>query len=113
MKKRPDLISIHDIVRAAKLGQSFVKGISKNEFLDDLKTQAAVCRQLEIIGEASTRLSVEFRKANPTVQWRQIIGMRNILIHLYEEVDSEDLWGTVTDDLPKLIAALELLVSKS
>jgi len=110
MKKRPDSTSIHDILKAAYLAQSFVKGISKKSFAKDLKTQAALCRQLEIIGEAATRLSLEFRKSNPAVPWRQMIGMRNILIHLYEEVDNEDLWGTVRDDLPRLIATLEPLL---
>jgi hypothetical protein len=65
-----------------------------------------ICRQLEIIGEAATRISPEFRKSLPKVPWRKIIGIRNILIHMYEEVDEEHLWSTVKNDLPALIEVL-------
>jgi uncharacterized protein with HEPN domain len=111
MKKRPDSASIQDIVSAARLAQAFVEGLSKEDFIKDLKSQAAICRQLEIIGEAATRLSPEFRKSTPKLPWRAIIGMRNILIHLYEEVDSEDLSGTVKGDLPDLIEVLRTFLT--
>ena len=107
MKKRPDITSVQDIVRAAKLAQTFLKGISQESFSKDLKTQAAICRQLEIIGEATTRLSADFKKSVSAVPWREMVGMRNILIHLYEDVDTDQLWRTVDRDLPVLISALE------
>jgi len=82
--------------------QSYIAGIDKSTFLDDLKTQDAVVRQFEIIGEATKRISTKFRELNPSVPWSDMAGMRDVLIHDYIEVDFEIVWKTATEDLPEM-----------
>ena len=63
---------------------------------------SACIRQLEIIGEAASRLSDELRRKSTNIEWREIIGLRNILIHDYFGVDLNIIWEIITNDLPKL-----------
>ncbi|OKY77557.1 MAG: HEPN domain containing protein [Candidatus Methanohalarchaeum thermophilum] len=69
----------------------------KNELVQD-----AVIRQLEIIGEASKKLSDDFRSKDEEIEWRDIAGMRDKLIHGYFGVDLEIVWETINNELPKL-----------
>lgn len=73
----------------------------------DRLRQHALIKAIEIIGEAASRVSAETRSLNPEIPWREIVGMRNRLVHAYFEVDVELLWETVQRDIPKLIALLE------
>jgi uncharacterized protein with HEPN domain len=99
-----------DVLEAARLLQTFVAGIDWNSFENDLMRRAAVMRQLEIMGEAARRLSEETRLEIPEIPWRQIISMRNRLIHGYDDVDLVIVWETIQNDLPPLIAQLEKVV---
>jgi uncharacterized protein with HEPN domain len=72
------------------------------DFLTDPRTQDAVLRKLEIIGEAVKHLSAELRAENNDIPWRQIAGMRDMLIHDYFGVDLELVWNVVERDLPAL-----------
>lgn len=67
----------------------------------------AVVRQLEILGEAACHVSAATREATPGVPWRGLTGMRNVLIHAYHRVDLDQVWQTVTVDLPPLLVAVE------
>ncbi|HZU26327.1 MAG TPA: HepT-like ribonuclease domain-containing protein [Bryobacteraceae bacterium] len=71
---------------------------------------SAVCRNLEVIGEASPKIGAEFRAANPEVPWREMNALRNVLIHNYEGADSELVWGIVERDIPPLLEAVRKLV---
>ena len=75
---------------------------AEEEFQKDIKTIDAVIRNIEIIGEAATNLSAEFRARNLQVEWRQIIAARNQIIHGYASVSLEIIWSITQDDLPKL-----------
>jgi uncharacterized protein with HEPN domain len=99
-----------DMLNAAKLAQEFVNGISWEEFETDLMRQSAVTRQIEIVGEAARRISIETHETIPSIPWAKIIGMRNRLAHEYDDLDLELLWDTIELALPKLITALEKLV---
>ena len=70
----------------------------------------AVCRNLEIIGEASRKVAPEFRAVNPEVPWREMNDLRNVLIHNYEGTDPELVWAIVDRDIPPLLAAVRRLV---
>lgn len=85
----------------------FISGINYNGFEKDQLIQSAVVRELEIIGEAAKRLSEEFKNKYKQINWLEIVGMRNKLIHDYFEVDWEIVWKTLVDDLPKLKKILE------
>ena len=76
-------------------------------FRQDEKTFFAVQHQFMILGEATKRLSTEFREANPSVSWREIAGLRDVLIHGYHRVSIADLWQTATEFIPPLQAFLE------
>jgi uncharacterized protein with HEPN domain len=74
----------------------------KDEFERNELVQMWIVHHLQIIGEAASRLSGDFKEAHPDVAWKQIIGMRNILVHGYFEIDLEIVWAVVEDHLPEL-----------
>jgi uncharacterized protein with HEPN domain len=77
-----------------------------SDFTDDAKTVFATIRALEVMGEAANRISADVQRLYPEVPWRNMINMRNRLIHNYDEVDLYTVWETVVDDVPQLIANL-------
>ena len=99
-----------DIMEAARLALQYVEGKTREEFFNDLQCQDAVIRRLEIIGEAANRISVETKAEFPHLPWFEMRGMRNVMIHDYDDVDMSIVWETVQSDLPKLIASLEKIV---
>lgn len=105
-----DDATLLDISNAARLTQDFSRGMDRDAFLADLKTQSAVMHQLLILGEAVKRLSDAFRASHPELPWQMMTGMRDILIHHYDGVDIDEVWNTVTNDLPKLIQVIEPLI---
>ncbi|MEP0915623.1 DUF86 domain-containing protein [Leptolyngbya sp. DQ-M1] len=99
-----------DMLNAAKLAQDFVSGIDWETFELELMRQAAVTRQIEIIGEAARRISTETRTTLSGIPWSKIIGMRNRLIHEYDDLDLEAIWNTTQIALPELVAVLEKII---
>jgi uncharacterized protein with HEPN domain len=82
-------------------------------FMQDRKTQSAVVRQLEIIGEAVKNLGKALTTSEPAVPWRQIAGARDRLIHAYFSVDLDAVWSMVEQDLPVLRAEVRRIVARS
>ena len=76
--------------------------MTKTEFLRDVKTQDAVIRKMEIIGEAVKRLPSEIRESNPLVPWKRMAGMRDKLVHDYADVDLVILWNVARHEIPDL-----------
>ncbi|HHB89983.1 MAG TPA: DUF86 domain-containing protein [Anaerolineae bacterium] len=105
-----DDVTLLDIDKAARLILTFSEGLTKEQFLDDAKTQSAILYQLLVIGEAVKRLSPEFRDAHPSIPWRLISGMRDYLIHAYDVVDWEEVWETINQDIPQLLRDLQPLL---
>jgi len=87
--------------------ETFVQGMAFEQFEADLKTQRAVTRDLEIIGEASKRLSEEFQEEHSQIPWRKIGGMRDFLIHDYMKVDMKEVWKAATEDIQELKQAIQ------
>lgn len=106
-----DLSYLTDILQAARLVDEFIEGMSEAEFYRDIKCQSAVMRQIEVIGEATKRLSSSFRDIHPEVPWRSIAGMRDILIHAYDHVDLAEVWNTAKFALPDLVSQIETLIA--
>lgn len=99
-----------DMLLSARDAQSVVEQLTREQFQNSRIHQLASLKALETIGEAAASISDTFHAAHPEIPWRQIIGMRNRLIHAYFEVDIDKVWETIQDDLPPLIDHLHLLV---
>jgi uncharacterized protein with HEPN domain len=102
-----DRIRVQHILDEAGEACKYAKGISFDEFVEDGKTVRAVMRSIEVMGEAASKVSIEFRKEHPDVPWQKIIGMRNRLIHVYFDIDYSIVWQTVKENLPPLIEQLQ------
>jgi len=78
----------------------------------DRVLQLAVTRLLEIVGEAANRVPAEFRSAHASIPWTAIVGLRNRLIHGYDQVDPDVLWTILSTDLPALVRELNSLLDE-
>ncbi|MEL7353967.1 MAG: DUF86 domain-containing protein [Cyanobacteria bacterium P01_A01_bin.116] len=99
-----------DMVQAITRVQEFTKDLSYDDYLESHLVQSAVERKLEILGEASGRISTDLRQANPNIDWKRMVGLRNILIHRYNDVETETIWFIVTSVLGPTKIQLEYLL---
>lgn len=100
-----DLYREHIREAIAKI-EHYTKGLSLEEFGKSSLLQDGVVREFEIIGEAAKHLSLEFRRVRNEISWRQVMSMRDRLIHEYFDVDVELVWKTLRNDLPALKRAV-------
>lgn len=84
----------------------------EEEFFRSVKTRRAVLYNLLVIGEAVASLPEEVRERHPQVPWRKIIGLRNVLAHIYFSVQLETIWGVVERDMPELKHNIEHILSE-
>lgn len=98
------------IFDAIKTVQEYLKGRTFDDFTKNEMLFDAVTRQIEIIGEASTRLSEEFREKNDSLPIKQAVAMRNQLIHGYSKIDPKIVWKTTQEDLPELKEKIKNLI---
>lgn len=104
---------IRDILESIEETQSFVEGMSFEEFAADPKTLKAVLANFAIIGEGSVHIPNEVTDAHADVPWKAMRDMRNIVVHVYFGVEPAIVWDTIQNDLPKLIGQLiEILDSQ-
>jgi uncharacterized protein with HEPN domain len=106
---KDNLVYINHIISGIKKISSYTKGLDEDSFNGNSLVQDAVIRQFEIIGEATKRVSKEFREKHPKIPWLDMAGMRDNLIHDYLNVDIGILWKTIIIDIPKLKKLLENL----
>lgn len=104
-----DVLFLKHILTAIADIESFTTD-GRNEFVVDRKTQSAVIRQLEIIGEAVKNLSAQLTATETAIPWRQIAGARDRLIHAYFSVDLDAVWSMIEQDLPTLRVQVKELV---
>jgi uncharacterized protein with HEPN domain len=107
MSPRDDSLRLADMLAAARDASLFVVGRKESDLAQDRQLALALLKCVEMIGEAAAHVTDETRTRYPGVPWRDIVGMRNRLIHNYFEVDLSLLWTTVVHDLPDLVAMLE------
>jgi uncharacterized protein with HEPN domain len=106
---KDDNIYIEHILQSISRIEDYLKGKDHQSFSDDFRTQDAVVRQLEIIGEATKRISKDLRNKNSKVPWSDMAGMRDILIHDYIDVDIDIVWKTASESIIKLKGLLQNL----
>ena len=106
-KIRDVQIFLEDILESIKKISNYTHGISYNEFFQDEKTQDAVVRNLEIIGEAVKNIPNDFKEKHLGINWKLIVGMRNKLIHRYFGVSQLIVWETIKTDISELKPKIE------
>lgn len=99
---KDDKIYIEHILQSIERIESYIYGKNHKWFAEDYLTQDAVIRQLEIIGEATKRISPTLRSINPHIPWQDMAGMRDILIYNYIDVDIDIVWKTASESIPEL-----------
>jgi uncharacterized protein with HEPN domain len=112
MSERTYLDYLEDIRDHLAQAQAFVKGLTYEEFTADTKTNFAVVRALEIVGEAAKRLPAELKDRYPDLPWRDMAGMRDKLAHDYFGVDLLVVWETATLEAPSLEAEIRSVLLK-
>ncbi len=101
-----------DILTAACAAVEFLGDLTVDQLLRDARTQSAILHQLLVIGEAAKRVSLEYRAEHSDIPWRAMAGMRDKLVHEYDDVDLDEVWNTVKRDLPNLIGVLERIAPR-
>lgn len=102
-------ILLDDMLQATERSLGYVDGYTFEMLMADSRTFDAVLRNLEVLGEAAAQVPDAFREAHPDIPWRQIVGLRNVVLHPYFAVDPEAIWTIVTTQLPPLLSALRVL----
>jgi uncharacterized protein with HEPN domain len=100
------------MLAAAEEAVGFADGRARDDLDADRMLALALVRSIEIVGEAGARVSEEGRAAVPDVPWREIVAMRNRLIHAYFDVDLDIVWQTIKEDMPPLIVTLKDALSE-
>ena len=90
---------LEDILKFAQNVEKIVNGISFDDFVNDIRIYYSVMKNVEVIGEAANMLTRHFREKHTELPWRQIVSMRNVLVHGYAQVSDIDLWQTATTDI--------------
>jgi len=104
--ERRDIERLEDVVEAASAAIRFLGDRTDVELGGDELRQAALVQKITVIGEAASRVSAETRALLPDLPWRDMIGMRNRVVHQYWEVAAPRLWQTVHEELPILVEQL-------
>ncbi|MBB3331328.1 uncharacterized protein with HEPN domain [Halomonas campaniensis] len=100
---------IDDMIGFAEKVLAYTEGLTQEDFIEHDLTYDATLRNLELIGEAATRIPEEVRAANPEIPWRMIIATRNRIIHAYLGIDDDTVWSIIQSHIPELLERLESL----
>ena len=111
MKKEPR-VYLEDIYESIEKIEEYTANASEEAFLSSTEQQDSVIRRLEIIGEAVKNLPDELRQKYPEIPWKQVAGMRDILIHEYTSVSIKRVWSAVKKDLPVLKKIVQTMLTK-
>ncbi len=104
-----DKLYIYNILESINLIEEYVKKISFEKFSNSALLKDAVSKRFEEIGENAKKISNNVKRKYPTIRWKEIIENRNFLSHAYKFVNSERIWNTIKDNLPKLKKEIETI----
>lgn len=111
--KRDLTLFLEDILESIELIEKSAKNMTQEKFENNRDIQDATARRIEIIGEAVKNLPLSFRNKYPDVPWKDIVGMRDILIHAYFGVEINRVWNIVQNDLPKLKKQIQQILNEN
>jgi uncharacterized protein with HEPN domain len=106
-----DQEALLDIIEAIRLILQYVEDVDPELLAANIEKQDAVLRRITIIGEATKRLSKDFRNQHPSISWREIAGMRDVVMHNYDEVDLDEIWTVINENLPQLFNYIQPLIA--
>lgn len=109
---RDEIIYLKDIVQSCEKILRFTQGLTQADLIREEKTYDAVVRNLEIVGEAAKHISDELRKQLPSIEWRKVAGLRDMLAHAYFGIDNDILWDVVQNKVPQLAKAINEFLNK-
>ncbi|MBR1500327.1 MAG: DUF86 domain-containing protein [Bacteroidaceae bacterium] len=110
---RKDKGRLEDILKFAQNVSVIISGISYEMFTKDIRIYYSVMKNVEVIGEAANMLTRHFRETHAELPWRQIVSMRNVLVHGYAQVSDADLWQTATNDIQPLCEQVQRYLSET
>lgn len=110
--KRDVTLYMKDVIDSIDKIYEFIKGINYHKFLEDEKTNCAVVRKLEIIGEAVKNIPPQIRHNYPDIPWKEIAGMRDIISHVYFGIDYTIVWKVVKKRLPELKKSMQAILEE-
>lgn len=110
--KRGDFEFLADIKEAIKRIEIYINELDYEEFFKKIEKQDAVLRNLEIIGEAVKNLSADFRKKHKDIEWKNIVGMRDKIIHFYFGIKWDIVWSIIKNKIPELKKKIEPLLKE-
>jgi len=110
--RKDDAIRLRHMLDAAREALSFAQGKNRKDLSVDRMLVLSLIKSVEIVGEAASTVTQELCERHPDIPWRDIVAMRNRLIHVYFDIDLDRVWDTITDDLPRLIIDLEKVMVK-
>lgn len=109
--KKDNLVYIEDILKSCNSISNYTKDVSYEELIENQMMVDAIIRNIEIIGEAASKLDESFKNLHPEFPVRSAVTMRNKLIHNYNEIDFRVVWDTIKSDLPELMSMCQVLLN--
>ncbi len=112
MMHKKNIVRLKHMLDAATKAMKFIEVRNRIDLDTDDMLVLAILKLIEIIGEAASKVSSDLKLQHPEIPWREIINVRNRLIHGYFDINHDILWGIATHDLPPLIRNLEMMISE-
>ncbi len=110
--KKDFSIYLEDIIKSISHIEKYTQNVSFKHFEEDIYMQDATIRRFQIIGEAVKRIPEDFKQTHSNIPWKLATGMRDVLIHNYNEVNLDRLWKTIIEDLPPFKKYIEELLKQ-
>lgn len=110
--RRDEVTFLEDILQSIEKAMDYTKSVNLEQFAENLEKQDAVVRRLEIIGEATKKISIETRNKYPNIPWKEMVGMRDVLIHEYFGVSPSIIWNVVKNELAHLKPEIQRIIQE-